>query len=283
MESAVVGAAIHAACLAELEALKPGNVHRYAPGHGMTLADFEASAAALGRVFAEPGLTVGERIERSIAETAKVVSCNTNLGIVLLCAPLAEAALMDDGRDLRGRLAAVLRDLTIADADLAFRAIRLAAPAGLSTVTRHDVHAPAHVDLRAAMAEAQERDTIAKQYASDFADVFEFGVPRYRADLARWSSESWATTAVYLGFLARLPDSHVVRKYGSAPAEALRRRAVEPDADLRVAVDPTALQGDLLRLDAMLKDEGLNPGTSADLTVATLFAARLEDGLDADA
>jgi hypothetical protein len=32
----------------------------------------------------------------------------------------------------------------------------------------------------------------------------------------------------------------------------------------------------MLRLDAALKGEGINPGTSADLTVASLLAQRLE-------
>ena len=34
------------ACALELRALKPGNVHVHAAGHGMTAADFERSAAA---------------------------------------------------------------------------------------------------------------------------------------------------------------------------------------------------------------------------------------------
>jgi len=44
-----------------------------------------------------------------------------------------------------------------------------------------------------------------------------------------------------------------------------------------------ALQADLLKIDAELKAAGINPGTSADLTVATLFAAALQHGLRAHA
>ena len=32
------------ACRLDVAALKPGNVHRYAPGHGMDVVDFEKSA-----------------------------------------------------------------------------------------------------------------------------------------------------------------------------------------------------------------------------------------------
>jgi triphosphoribosyl-dephospho-CoA synthase len=37
------------------------------------------------------------------------------------------------------------------------------------------------------------------------------------------------------------------------------------------------MRAPLLAFDRALKERGINPGTSADLTVATLFAATLED------
>ena len=76
------------ACLAELEALKPGNVHIFADGHGMTIHDFIKSAEAVASVIALPDLTLGQRILLSVEATQKTVACNTNLGIILLCAPL---------------------------------------------------------------------------------------------------------------------------------------------------------------------------------------------------
>jgi triphosphoribosyl-dephospho-CoA synthase len=44
---------------------------------------------------------------------------------------------------------------------------------------------------------------------------------------------------------------------------------------MRSAESPAALLPDLLTWDTLLKERGINPGTSADLTVATLFAHRL--------
>jgi triphosphoribosyl-dephospho-CoA synthase len=270
-----VAAAFQEACRLEVRALKPGNVHVYAAGHGMSLADFEASAAAAAPAIGRPGLTVGQRILEAVRATRAAVGCNTNLGIVLLAAPLAQAALADDGATLRVRLGRVLRRLDVADARPAYEAIRLAAPAGLGRVDRHDVHEEPTVALLQAMAAAAERDRIAAQYATGYRDVFEIGVPRLARAQARWHGDEWAASAAYLAFLARLPDSHIARKFGDPAAEAVRRRAAPLYRALCRAVDPRRLEAPLLAFDHELKRQGLNPGTSADLTVASLFALRL--------
>ena len=278
-KQAAAEAAYCAACLAELDALKPGNVHRFAAGHDMTVDDFTRSAEVSARPLCDLRLGVGEAVYRAVAATREAVGCNTNLGILLLCAPLARAALaLAEGTDLRARLGGVLEALDRDDADFAFRAIRLAGPAGLGTSPRHDVHDPATVTLRAAMAEAAHRDRIAAQYVDVYADIFEVGLPRLHDAIARTGDEAWAITALYLGFLAAVPDSHVARKHGGAVAETLRQRVVSLERRMRESSDPQRFQSELLALDRALKHEGLNPGTSADLTVATLFARALEAG-----
>jgi triphosphoribosyl-dephospho-CoA synthase len=265
------------ACLAELQSLKPGNVHVFADdGHAMTTADFEASARASAPVMAHADLSVGARIHESIRRTRDAVGCNTNLGIVLLCAPLAAAALTASDGSLRDTLRAVLAALDVADAEQAFAAIRLAQPAGLGESAEHDVRRPATVTLLAAMTTAAERDRIARQYATGFHDVFEFGIPRLTSGFARWNDLRWATTSTYLGFLAAFADSHIARKYGAGRAEAVRRDAQRLDAALLEQAEPADMTTALLKFDAMLKAEAVNPGTSADLTVASLFALRLE-------
>ena len=267
-------------CLAELAALKPGNVHQFADGHGMSTADFEASARATAPVMGRRGLGVGGRVLAAIEATRSVVACNTNLGIVLLCAPLAAAAMAPQG-PLRERLRQVLAGLDIADAEAAFAAIRLAEPGGLGRQPQHDVRGPATVSLLAAMAAARDYDRIACQYTTDYADIFETGVPRYRAALRRWPAQSWATSLTYLEFLGRFPDSHIQRKFGVEEANRVSTAALPFAARLAAAADPAALTADLLAFDASLKAAGRNPGTSADLTVATLFATRLDDAIGA--
>jgi triphosphoribosyl-dephospho-CoA synthase len=104
-------------------------------------------------------------------------------------------------------------------------------------------------------------------------------MPAFRCALARWGDEAWAAAAAYLMFLGRFPDSHVERKFGPEAAEVLRRRAAPLAERLAAADRPAALADPLFAFDAELKAQGLNPGTSADLTVATLFAHHLEAGL----
>ena len=136
---------------------------------------------------------------------------NTNLGIILLCAPLSAAA--DAGTsDLRASLVKVLKSLDVKDADFAFRAIVQAAPAGLGRSPRHDVSEPATVRLLKAMEEAADRDRIARQYATGFSDVFDIGLPLLETATRRYADQQWVTLAIYLGFLSAFPDTHILRK-----------------------------------------------------------------------
>lgn len=272
----LLAASFKAACLAELEAIKPGNVHLFADGHGMTLEDFVRSADAAAGAIAGPGISVGERIFCSVEASLRAVGCNTNLGIVLLCAPMIHAMLAVPEGQLRDRLRQVLQSLSVADAVLTCRAIVQASPAGLGQSDRYDVRATPEVTLLEIMREGGQRDRIAFQYGNDYADVFDFGLPRYRELLARWERPAWAVTGVYLGFLARWPDTHVARKFGADVAEAVRREAEMQERAFLGMDNPRQYQRPLLDFDASLKRRGINPGTGADLTVATLLAHALE-------
>jgi triphosphoribosyl-dephospho-CoA synthase len=124
------------------------------------------------------------------------------------------------------------------------------------------------------MVEAAHRDRIAYQFSSNFADVFDRGMPWLAAASRRWTDPKWAALAVYLGFLAAFPDTHIVRKYGAAVGEEVRQTAMEFERRLQ-SEQPADLLADLLTWDGTLKQCAINPGTSADLTVATLFVHRL--------
>lgn len=265
-------AAVWHACNAELEAVKPGNVGRHGDGHGMRVADFLTSAAVCANPLAEPALSVGERIWRSVRATRAAVGCNTNLGIVLLAAPLCRAAQHGRG-PFAQRLRATLEALDVDDAEHAFAAIRLAAPAGLGRSGENDVAAPAQVSLLQAMRTAADRDRIALQYAAGYRDLFALGLPAL-AEPCSWPP-AWRTTGVYLRFLAAFADTHVVRKHGPVTAEALRRYGAQ--LRRRLAADGPCRRtvARLLDADRLLKRRGINPGTSADLTVASLLLERL--------
>lgn len=270
---AAIARAVEEACLAELAALKPGNVGAHGDGHGMALSQFEASAKAIAGPLARPGICLGQRVLEAVNATWAAAGCNTNLGIVLLAAPLAHGAW--EPTPLTAGLRRTLAGLDQRDAALVFEAIRLANPGGLGRAGRFDVSEPPTVGLVEAMREAAHRDSVARQYATDFRDIFERGVPCLRDRIERGWSESWAAAAVYLDFLAAFPDSHVARKFGIGTARRVSRAARPLVRELLACADPETAAPGLLTWDRELKAAGINPGTSADLTVATLLAARL--------
>jgi triphosphoribosyl-dephospho-CoA synthase len=270
-----IAAAFMAACREELEAPKPGNVHVYAASRkGVDL--FVRSAAVAAGPLTAPRERTGARIRNAVEATLAAVGTNTNLGIILLCAPLAAAA--ESGRaDLRAALREVLDALDIEDARLAFAAISRAAPGGLGRVTHHDVRAPPTVTLRHAMAEAAERDQIACQYGNAFDAVFSLGLDAAAAAQPRWDCARATTLCVFLSFLATFDDTHVVREHGRAVAGEIRRYAASLGERLTRAADWRQILPELLVWDQSLKQRSINPGTSADLTVATLFVRRLQN------
>jgi triphosphoribosyl-dephospho-CoA synthase len=275
-----VAAAGQLACLLEVSAPKPGNVSPERHFHDTRYEDFLASAVAIGPALAEAGRQpLGATIRRAVEDTLRWTKSNTNLGIVLLLAPLARAALAP-GTGLRERLAAVLAQTTVDDATEVYAAIRRARPGGLGQSTAEDVSRAPTVTLREAMALAAARDAIAREYVSNFELTFEVGVPAVLA--ARTDGLPWTDAAVeaYLGLLEVVPDTHIARKLGSAQAEAVSRKAREVRA-LGGTRSAAGRQG-LIDLDRELRDERnqRNPGTTADLTCAALFVVILEGGWD---
>ena len=276
-----------AACELDVAVRKPGNVSRQSAGHGMQAELFSASArASVGPMF-RTGARVGERIEAAVAATAQAAGCNTNLGIVLLCAPIARAVELhpdaDDPATLRAAIEGVLAELNVDDARAAYRAIAQARPGGLGSAPAEDVHSTPSIGLRAAMALAADRDSIARQYRDGYAGLFELGLPALAAgssSLAIGADGSVppavanAVQRVYLAFLAGWPDSHIVRKHGAALAHSVMRSAQRWQARA-LAGELLDAAADFAAWDLELKEAGLNPGTSADLTVAALFVAGL--------
>src|SRR5439155_1585441 len=163
--AAEVAAAAQLACLLEASAPKPGNV---------------SPLAAAGE------RPLGATIRAAVEATGRWVPSNTNLGLVLLLAPLARAALIssDDAATLRTAVATTLGETTVADAQEVYAAIRQARPGGLGRSPQQDVAGTPTVTLREAMALAAERDAIAREYATDFQTTFDAGAPVLRRGLA---------------------------------------------------------------------------------------------------
>ncbi|APR38552.1 triphosphoribosyl-dephospho-CoA synthase [Paraburkholderia sp. SOS3] len=266
------------ACSLDVETPKPGNVSVHSAGHRMDAQQFIASAAACAPALFAHATPVGSRILDAVMSTQQAVGCNTNLGIVLLIAPLA-AALEEPGSLLgaaqwRGATERVLARLCVDDAQAAYIAIRAANPGGLGDASEQSVHAQPSIGLRAAMQLAAKRDSIARQYENGFADIFTTGLAAIEnlLQINPDAAPETITLEVFLTYLSSWPDSHIVRKQGVTVAQSVTREAARRHAQWRLApFGPQAARLDAW--DAELKRDGINPGTSADLTVATLFAA----------
>lgn len=268
------------ACAWDVAVRKPGNVSVHSAGHGMQAQTFLDSAQACVGALCQPGASVGARIEQAVAATWARVGCNTNLGILLLCAPIAAAAErltapVDEAR-LRQALAQTMATLTVEDAAAAFRAIVQANPGGLGATEAQDVRQSPTVTLREAMALAAGRDRIAAQYRDGGAALFDLGLTALRSHAggAARAVSPQAVQRVFLAWLASDLDAHIVRKHGPALAQIVlndaQRWSARAAAGERLDADPA-----FLAWDEALKSAGINPGTSADLTVATLMLAAL--------
>ena len=273
------------ACLFEASVDKPGNVSPRVGFDDARFEDFAASAVAIGPSLHDAGLaTVGETVARAVADTRRLVASNTNLGMILLLAPLARAAaLLEVGTGLRGAVSGVLDRLTVQDARLAYEAIREASPAGMGEVDRHDVGGDeVTVTLREAMDAARDRDSIAREYVTDFEITFALGADTLIRCWEDGVAFSDAILITFLTILAAVPDTLIARKNGKAAAEDVSRRAA------RVLSSGGSLtergRAGIRELAHELGDEAhaLNPGTTADLVAASIFVFLTEGGMLAD-
>ena len=271
-----VAECVHLACVLEATARKPGNVHRFQDFDDLSYPEFLLSAMAAAPIVAESGqLGVGQAVLQAIQATRRFARTNTNLGMVLLLAPLAA---VPRERNLATGVAAVLDSLDLADSKAVFEAIRLSQPGGLGEAPEQDVYGEPTLPFKEIMALAKDRDLIAKQYACNFCDVFEVGLPALEHGLSETEKLEPAIVNCHLCLLATLPDTLLVRKCGLALAQEAGLLA----AGVLAEGWPHSLQGQkaLADFDAWLRADGhaRNPGSTADLVAACLFAA-LRDGI----
>ena len=186
-------------------------------------------------------------------------------------------AMLENGtqQSLESSIVAILEKSTVEDAIQVYRAIRLAEPGGMGSKDNQDLFEEPTVSLLNTMKIAASWDRIADQYSNKFHDIFHFGMLRYDALLAQWGDERWATTGLFLGYLARFPDSLIERKYGVLKAREISDMIIPLEKELCRSDLPGRYEPQLLEIDGHLKRDRINPGTTADLTVASIFAAGL--------
>ena len=273
-----VGQCATLACLLDVTAPKPGNVHRGADFDDVTFWDFAASAAAIGPVMeCAPRWGVGRTVLAAVEATQRLVASNTNLGIALLLAPLAA---VPRGTPLPDGTGAILASLSTEDAQLVYDAIRLAQPGGLGRSARMDVAGSAPVRLIEAMREAADRDRVARQYVENFADVFQLAAPWILGGCREGLLLIPSIIHTHVRLMAEFPDSLIARKCGpetAGRAQAMARAVL--DSGPPFCHD---YQSRLADLDFWLRSDGhrRNPGTTADLVTAGLFVLLREEMIE---
>ncbi len=269
------------ACICEACAPKPGNVNRAHDFSDASLEDFLISAVAVGPALESAHTaSVGQTVWQATADTRRTVRSNTNLGLILLLAPLVKASLSassaSEPAQIRRSLGAVLKSLTAADAALAYAAIRLARPGGLGQVSQADIAEEPSITLLQAMELARDRDSVAREYVTDFAISFEIGLPALQDARLQCTGFPDAIVQTFLTILSRVPDTLIARKRGFETAGRVSHRAGE--VLMRGGILTSQGRAALEEMDRDLRDAAhtLNPGTTADLTAAAIFLALLE-------
>lgn len=264
-----IGQCATLACLWEVTIPKPGNVHRGADFEDLTFADFLASAVAIApAINAAPQNRIGQTVLNAVRATQGVVSTNTNLGTVLLLAPLATVSTEIS---IETGLSAVLSDLEADDAILVYRAIQESGAGGLGSVESMDVAGEAPTDLLVGMQAAAEYDLVAQQYVNGFQQILQCVCPWIIDGINRGWNLAESVVHAHVRLMSEFPDSLIRRKCGAKVADesAVRAAGVLDAGEPRNDNYRRALND----VDFWLRADGhrRNPGTSADMIAAGLF------------
>ena len=270
---------VKGACVLEVLAPKAGNVHPSASFADTDWTDFVRSAAAIAPVLGRAGeIGLGRAVLGSVQATQRDVGRNTNLGIILMLAPLSIAASRCGSArsiaKLRKAAAGVVRDATLADSRRIYEAIALAKPGGLGTAEAGDVATHDVMPIAQAMELAAHRDQIAREWTVGF-EVSCGGLALMLKECigraASFEDVLDAIATVHLMQVASEPESLIVRKCGEVLA---RRASVRAQAVLAVGgLSTEAGRKRFASFDRWLRADGnrRNPGTAADLIAAALF------------
>lgn len=274
-----IGQCATLASIMEATAPKPGNVHRGADFEDASYPDFIVAAALVAPILeAAVDVPVGQTVLAAVEATRHGVQTNTNLGTLLLIAPLAKVPRTES---LEIGIGDVLARITAEDASDVYEAIRVANPGGLGKVEAADVAGAPPSDLIEAMRLAADRDLVARQYTNNFGTVLHFVRPALAGALKSGLELSDAIVYVHLQTMAEFPDSLIARRRGLQIAQQAADRAASVLAAGRPRDE--AYEDALADLDFWLRCDGhlRNPGTTADLVTAGLFAALREGIIEA--
>ncbi len=266
------------ACKLDVFSIKPGNVFLDHPAYGMTHKDFLQSSMACSDIICEQNIDIGEKILESVKASIDVVGCNTNLGIILLCSPIVEAIYLDNEHKLQqNNLKKVIDRIDLKQTKTIYKAINLANAGGMGLKDKFDLNTKKSSDfiLSEAMNFASSYDYIANEYTNYFNNIINTISLNWRNYFKLMGNAECATTATFLKLISSNPDSLIARKYGLDTAIEVSGKFKALSDEYCELKNPNIINNKLLLLDSELKIQGLNPGTTADVVVASIFINRL--------
>ena len=265
---------------------KPGNIHRTRDYDDMVFEDFVISGIVIGDTIREACTDVdienprlGKYILEAVAETDRWIKNNTNLGIVMMTTPIAvAAAISDDFDEIRPNIVKLMANTSVDDACDLYDAINIADAGGMGDQDEYDVNSDsAKDDLRKnkqtmydVLKISASFDMLGREMTSDMPIVFELGYPTYHELKEKSLNEACVMT--FLTILSEVPDTLILRKYGSD--EALKISMMT--RDLLNLKDESDFWDKVNEFDNYLYENGYNPGTTADLTAASIFVSNLK-------
>ncbi|MEM2214772.1 MAG: triphosphoribosyl-dephospho-CoA synthase [Candidatus Nezhaarchaeales archaeon] len=247
-------------------------------------------------------INIGKLIEKAVKHQLKVHSAgNTHLGVIMLFIPIASSIPMwiagsRDISDLGVATLEVLKTTTLADAVALMRGIKLAKPSGLGRPPKglpDALKEKQRIDMTLyEILESSSRwDGVAGELVSGLRTSLKVGLPSLIKTYEKTKDLNIAIVHCFLSILSHKPDTFIARNVGLAKApnasidKAVElgmqeaRRISERAREALEAGGLTTIEGRkvIKDLDEELEAKGpaYNPGTTADLTAASIFLALL--------
>lgn len=301
--SKIVANCASLAALLEVSAYpKPGNIHRLNDFPDTSYEHFLAGSVALGSVMGELASRSyanenyrDVRLGKGVLDTVNEMfewqhGGNTHLGVALLFTPISAAAgkwrkaNSNNIPKLRSLIKKVIELATPDDSINIYQAIEKAMPTkNLGRTEKLDIKnkesikkiKDENITPLQIFQLCKDRDQICHEWVTGFETVFQMGYPYIKKRINYGASVNSAIVDTFLHLLSRNHDSLIARKRGIAAAEKISKRAK------RIlehgGIDTEEGKRQLWMFDEELKKEngGLNPGTTADITAASVFVLLL--------
>ncbi|AMK15602.1 triphosphoribosyl-dephospho-CoA synthase [Methanobrevibacter olleyae] len=280
---------------------KPGNVHRTRNYDDMVFEDFIISGVVIGNTVEElanqsreiddlSNAELGKYILQAVNETDKWIANNTNLGIMMMCIPIASAAAISNNFDeIQENVGHLMKSTTVEDAVNLYDAINVADAGGMGNHEEFDVMSEkAKDELRTnnqtmfdVLEISASWDRLANELTNRMPVCFDIGYPTFSNFLRTCEDVdviNKATVLTFITILSQIPDTLISRKYGDEIAESVSKKA---DEVLKFKDDGSFVEK-LLEFDDYLYENNYNPGTTADLTATSIFISYLEMGFNSN-